>query len=114
MDKLSKKELLAKYKERKVVGGVFAVRNSANNKMLVQSATNLQAAKNQFEFSQQTGGFTHMKLQEDWKKYGNSVFTYEVLEELEKKETQTDKEFSEDIKVLEQMWLEKLSSYDLY
>lgn len=114
MDKSRKKELLSAYKERLVVGGVYIIRNNRNSKMLLQSTTELQGSKNQFEFSQQTESFCHMKLQEDWKRFGNKVFTFEVLEELIKQENQTDKEFKEDIKVLEEIWREKLDADKLY
>jgi len=55
-----------------------------------------------------------MKLQNDWNEYGKQIFMFEILEEYEKKETQTLEEFNNDIRVLEEMWLEKLDSVELY
>ncbi len=114
MDKQNKKELTARYKERKIIGGVYAVVNSATGKMLVLSANDLQGSRNRFEFSQKTGSCINLKLQDDWQKYGSSAFRFEVLEELAKKETQTPGEFAQDIDTLYELWAEKLSGKDLY
>lgn len=43
-----------------------------------------------------------------WKQHGASAFSFEVLEEIEKKEAQTDREFSDDVAVLLELWTEKL------
>ncbi len=114
MEKQSKKDRLAQYKQRTITGGVAAVKNTANGKILLISAVDLHGCRNRFEFSQKMGGCMHMQLQDDWKKYGTEVFSFEVLEQLEKKDTQTAEEFSDDIKTLEQLWREKLASDRLY
>jgi hypothetical protein len=114
MEKLNKKELLAAYKERKMVGGICAIKNAVTGKLLVLSTSDLQRCKNRFDFAQKTGSCVSMKLQNDWKKYGNHVFAFEILEEYEQQETQAPEEFRDDIKVLEEMWLEKLGSAELY
>nr|WP_319487623.1 GIY-YIG nuclease family protein [uncultured Caproiciproducens sp.] len=114
MDKQNKKELAATYKERKITGGVYAVVNSGTGKMLVLSTYDLQGSKNRFEFSQKTNGCINLKLQNDWQKYGTASFHYEVLEELTKKESQTLKEFEDDIHTLHELWVEKLGDKDLY
>lgn len=113
-DGKSKKELQAQYKEREVVGGVYIIRNTLNNKILLKAEANLQGSKNRFEFSQKTGSCVDMKLQNDWNKDGGEHFVFEVLEELKKGETQTSKEFKADIDVLKEIWLDKLSDRDLY
>jgi hypothetical protein len=111
-DKKTKKELIEKYKERQVVGGVYIIRNKINNKVLLDAATDLQASKNRFEFSKQIGVCTNLKLQKDWNEFGSSQFVFEVLEELEKGKTQTASEFLDDISVLKDMWLDKISESD--
>jgi hypothetical protein len=55
-----------------------------------------------------------MKLQKDWSKQGGEQFVFEVLEELKKGETQTAEEFTADIGILKEMWLEKLSDREFY
>ena len=114
MDKQNKKEMLAAYKERKVIGGICAIKNIANGKMLLLSVLDLQGYKNRFGFSQATGGCINVRLQKDWEKFGADSFVLETLEELVKKETQTLKEFSDDIKTLKEIWLEKPDPDMLY
>jgi hypothetical protein len=60
------------------------------------------------------GGCFHPKLQQDVNRYGSGAFTFAVLEELEKKSTQTDREFADDLDVLLSMWLEKYDPAILY
>lgn len=114
MDNKSKKELQTTYKERDIVGGVYVIRNTVDNKLLLDIAMDLQGCKNRFEFAQKTDSCVNMKLQEDWKVHGGGQFIFEVLEELRKGETQTQKEFKADLDILKEIWLEKLSSENLY
>ncbi len=109
-----KKELKAQYKERKVIGGVFVIKNTATGKLFLDSTTDLQGSKNRFAFAQQTGSCVDLKLQSDWARYGKDAFALEVMEELVKSGTQTTSEFSADIKVLKDMWAEKLAGKELY
>jgi hypothetical protein len=106
----SRKELTLAYKERKVVGGVYQIVNTQNSNFLLASTADLQGAQNRFDFAQKTGSCIHFKLQKDWAEFGPSAFKFEILEELEKKEDQSPKEFQEDLKVLQEMWAEKRSA----
>ena len=113
-DNQAKKELIASYKEREVIGGVYAIKNTENHRMLLGAAVNIQSIQNRFEFSQKTGSCVDLKLQNDWNTFGSKAFAFEVLEELKKGETQTADAFKSDIEVLKEMWLDKLSDQDLY
>jgi len=113
-DRKAKKELQAQYKEREITGGVFAIKNTLNNKMLLAATTDMQASKNRFEFAQKTGSCVDMKLKNDWNTQGAGQFVLEILEELLKGDTQTDKEFKADVELLKELWLEKLADADLY
>jgi len=105
---------MAEYKERKVTGGIYAIKNSVTGKLLLLSTCDLQGSQNRFLFSQKTGSCINIKLQDDYSKYGADAFVFEVLEDLEKKETQTAKEFTEDMKILLELWTEKLKDSMLY
>ena len=113
-DNRARKELLAKYKEREIIGGVYVIENTLNHKLLLGAAADLQGSKNRFAFSQQTGSCIDLKLQSDWQKQSGGQFVFTVLEELKKGETQTAEEFQADIEVLKEMWLDKLVERDLY
>jgi hypothetical protein len=110
----TKKELQAEYKERKVIGGIFAVKNTLTGKMLLDSTSDLQGSVNRFEFSKKTGSCVSMKLQRDWTPASAPPFAIEILEELEKGANQTDAEFTTDLLLLKEIWLEKLADADLY
>ena len=114
MDNTRKKELQSQYTQREVIGGVYIVKNTRNNKILLDSSTDINGSKNRFEFAQKTGSCVNPKLQKDWAVYGHDQFVLEVLDELKKGETQTQEEFRTDISLLKEIWHEKLSNEDLY
>ena len=107
MTDAQKKELIQSYKQRPLTGGVCIIRNSANGRYLLEAQTNPAGSKSRFEFAQMTKTCVHMKLQADWKIFGNEVFTFELLEQIEQKETQTPEEFREELQVLGDLWREK-------
>jgi hypothetical protein len=114
MDKQSKKEMSAAYVGRKKIGGVYVIRNLVTGKILLGSAPDVEGTKNRFSFSQATQSCVQPKLDDDWKLYGAKTFVLEILETLEKKETQTDREFADDIKTLKELWVEKLDPKMMY
>ena len=113
-DGQTKKELQEKYKEREIIGGVYVIRNTLNNIVFLEAATDLRGIRNRFEFAQKTDSCIHVKLQSDWDKAGGGQFVFEVLEELQKGDTQTDKEFKADLMLLKEMWYENLSGTEFY
>ena len=113
-DNITKKELASQYKEREVVGGVCVIRNNKNNKILLETATDLQGSRNRFEFAKKTGSCVNLKLQRDWDEHGAPSFTFEVLEEIKKTDAQNSKEFKADVEALKEMWLEKLTDEVFY
>lgn len=46
-------------------------------------------------------------MRDAWMQYGIESFSFDVLEELKKGETQTAQEFAADVKALLEMWQEK-------
>ena len=110
----SRKDLLQSYRERRITGGIYALRNAKTGRMLVQSTTSIERTANLFEFSRQTGSCVHPLLQEDWKAQGPGSFSLEILETLDKKDTQSEAEFAEDIQELAAIWHEKLAAANLY
>ena len=109
-----RKEILAQYKEREIIGGVYLVKNTIINKSLLDVTADLQSIKNRFEFAQKTGSCVYPKLQKDWSEFGHEAFVFEVLEELKKGDAQSDAGFKADIAFLKEIWLEKLQNEELY
>ena len=110
----AKRQLRAAYEKRSVLGGVYAITNTVTGKMLVEATPSLASVRNRFEFAQTSGLTVWPKLQKDWNKYGSGSFAFEVLEELEKGETQSAREFATDLKLLKEMWLNRGRSSGFY
>jgi len=78
-----KKEAINKFKERKCLLGVFAVRCAASGRVWVGSSRNLDATRNSVWFSLRHGSHRDKPLQDEWNELGEPAFEYEVLEKLE-------------------------------
>lgn len=105
---MNKKELIARYKQRPITGGVFRIVNTKTGKYLLASDIDIRGSRNRFNFSVSTGSCVQMKLQKDWDDFGAGAFVFEILEELEKNSEQELNAFREDLNLLEEMWREKL------
>ncbi len=90
--------------------GVYIVKNLVNNKILIGSSKNLPGRINRFKFGLKYGGESNTALIADYKKYGEENFSFEVLDELKPKED-ASYDYTEDLKVLEEMWVEKLQPF---
>jgi len=104
MDTNRKKELKDAYKSRKVVGGICSIRCSGSQNVKVQATTDIEGSRNRFNFAVLTDTCPDPSMREDWLKYGSKSFSFSVLEEIKKSDSQTDEEFSKDIEAL----------YDIY
>lgn len=110
MNSERKKQLRQQYKERAVVGGIYRILNTRNGRFFMAADENMEGAENGFRFSVMTNGFSRPDLRnmtEDWQSFGSEAFVFEQLELLEKKDTQTIREFREDLQVLLELWVEK-------
>lgn len=105
----NRKELLEAYKRRKQIGGVYAVTNTKTGRALVLASADIEGIRKRYEFAEMTGGCFHPKLLRDVETLGCGVFAFTVLDTLEKKETQTDREFSDDLEALLEL---KLADYN--
>ena len=114
MDKNDRKAALAAYKQRKITGGVFQIVNIKTGRRLLMSDADLKGSENRFRFSQMTGSCTYGRLTADWLRFGAEAFRFETLEEMEKKEDQTDEAFREDLALLEEIWRERNRGETLY
>lgn len=113
MDKQQRREAAAAYKARLHQGGVFQIRNTKTGRILLRRTTDLRGSRNRFQFAQMTGSCTDYALQAEWGRDG-SAFVFEVLEELEQKETQTESEFKAAVEACYEHWQEKLADTPQY
>jgi hypothetical protein len=80
--KEERKEAIRKFKERKPLPGVFAVRCTTTGRVWVGVSRNLDATKNGSWFCLRNGGHHDKALQEEWNVHGEPMFHYEVLDKL--------------------------------
>jgi hypothetical protein len=107
----TKKELKEEYKQMKFRMGVFQIRNTINNKIFIESSTDLVAIWNRQRFQLNFGNHHNTALQADWKEFGEDNFKYEILGEIEENERETVN-YNKEVKVLERLFMEDLQPYD--
>ncbi len=90
--------------------GVFQIRNLVNGKLFVGSSVNLDAMFNRIRFQLYAGAHQNKELEADWKHFGTGKFEFEVLEEIVQN-LGDDHDYTRDLEVLEDLWLEKLQPY---
>ena len=90
--------------------GVFRVHNTVADKSFVGSSRDLPSVLNRERFWLRHGGHPNRALQDDWNRLGPEAFAFEVLDTLSAAE-RPEAQLSDDLKTLEQLWLEKLSPY---
>lgn len=106
-----KKALKQQFKETKVEAGIFQIKNTINNKILIGSTKNIKTL-NGIKFMLEMNTYTTNKeLQKDWNQYGKDAFTFEILEILKKKDDDPYYNEKEALLKLEEKWLEKLQPY---
>jgi hypothetical protein len=111
---MDRKAIVNEYKQRKEVGGIFRILNTKNGMYFLDCAANLQAKQNGFDFMIATNSCMHYELKAAWAEFGSGSFTFEVLEQIEKKKDQSAAEFNEDLVTLLGFWKEKLDPAKRY
>ena len=106
----TKKELKDSYKEMKFQVGVFQIRNLSNNKIFIDSSTDLVSIWNRHKFQLNAGQHQNTNLQKEWKEYGQENFVYEILSEIKQDPTETT-DYRKVAKELSEMFMEELQPY---
>lgn len=107
MNKLSKKECIQQYKTRQMIGGVYVIRCQGNGRTWLKSTSDLQGEQNRFQFALSNNSCLNPAMLREWNQYGSQSFSLQILEELKKKETQSDQEFADDVRALLELWKER-------
>ena len=108
---MDRKALKRQYKETRHPMGVYRVHNIINGKSLIGASVNLTAALNSHLAQLRLEVHSNRQLQLDWNRMGPDAFRFEVLDTLAPPD-EPDYDPSQDLKVLERLWLEKASPYD--
>ena len=106
----SKEELKKQYKQSPPPMGIFRIKNIANGKIFIGRGMNLAGKLNSNKFQLEQGSHMNRALQEDYSHFGEQNFSFEVVDYLEPKED-PNYDHTEDLKVLEEIWLERLQPY---
>lgn len=108
---MNKKELKKQYAQTELPMGVYQVRNLVNGKIFIDSGLNIHGKMNGCKFQLTHGSHLNKALQEDFNKSGADQFSFEILDLLDPKE-EAKADYREDLKMLEEMWIEKLQPFD--
>jgi len=116
MERQSRKQLAKQVGQTLRPMGVYQIKNTVNGKILLGSSMYLDSIWNRHTFQLKMGSHMNKGLQQDWNQHGEDAFQFEVLEQLKPStETFMDeaelKEYESEIKVLEELWVEKLQPY---
>lgn len=99
--------MVRQYKENPRPAGVFGVRNTAENVLLLGVSADLPGMLNRQRFQLEMGSHPDKALQADWVRLGPDAFVIEVLDELEMpKEPGHDPR--DDLATLRDMWLDRM------
>ncbi len=107
---MDRKELSRQYKETPRRMGVFRVHNTVADRSFVGTSKDLPSMLNRQRFQLEHGSHPNHELQQDWNRLGAEAFVFEVVDTLKPSE-QAESDAAEDLRVLGDLWLEKLSPY---
>ncbi|CZR96208.1 MULTISPECIES: GIY-YIG nuclease family protein [unclassified Clostridioides] len=112
-----KRELKQLYKEMKFDTGVFIIKSNITKKIYLGKSNDIKSKFNSLKFQLSAGSCMIKDLNNDWKKHGEKAFTFEILELIKHDDNKTEKDYLEELDILEMVWLEKLkedNSYEIY
>jgi hypothetical protein len=104
----TKKELKQEYKSMKFRHGIFQIVNKQENRIYLQTTTDLDRAYNSDIFQLKAGMHSNKILQNDWNVMGSEFFEFKTFDELFVNETATPTEIKQDLKELMEMHLAEL------
>ncbi|HEX9035659.1 MAG TPA: GIY-YIG nuclease family protein [Ktedonobacterales bacterium] len=100
---MDRKQMSKTYRERVRRGGVYSITNARNGRYLTGFAADLDSVRNRFQFAVTTGSAVDPRLRADWAMHGPAAFALDILGELERGPDQSDQEFLDDLKALEDL-----------
>jgi hypothetical protein len=108
---MNKKEMMNKYKQTVQPMGILQIKNLKNGKIFLESTKNLQGKINSSKFQLKNSLHLNKEMQKDFNEIGEEGFSFDILDYLKPKED-LNFDYTEELKILLDMWLEKLQPYD--
>jgi hypothetical protein len=108
---MNKKEMTKKYKQTIQPMGIYQIKNMKNGKIFLESAKDLRGKINSNKFQLKNGLHLNKEMQKDFNEIGEEGFSFGILDYLKPKED-LNYDYTEELKILEDMWLEKLQPYN--
>lgn len=104
-----RKELKNIYKNMKADMGIIVIKSNFNDMSYIEGTDDLNSTINSTKFKLGMGMHPNKELQKDWKEYGESSFTIEILEKLNYDKDETKVDYSEELNILKMIWQDRLS-----
>jgi hypothetical protein len=108
---MNKKELKNKYKQTIQPMGIYQIKNMKNGRVFIGSAQDLRGIINSNKFQLKNGLHINKELQNDYNTIGEEGFSFDILDYLKPRQD-LNYDYTEELKILRDMWLEKLQPYD--
>ena len=108
---MNRKEMINEYKQTIQPMGIYQIKNMVNGKIFIGSSKDLKGIINRNRFQLKNGLHMNRAMQKDFNEGGGGSFSFEILDRLKPREDMKS-DYAEELKLLEEMWLEKLYPYD--
>lgn len=99
------------YKQTLQPMGIYQIKNLSNGKVFIESSKNLNGSLNSGRFQLDVGSHRNRVLQGEYSKFGESQFSFEILDRIEPKKDDPAYDYTDDLETLKAMWLEKLRPF---
>jgi hypothetical protein len=109
---MDRKELIRACKEARRPMGIYRVRNTIDGRSLVGSSIDLPSMLNRHRTQLKFRGHRNEALQRDWDVLGPDAFAFEVVDTLTPPADDPGYDPTDDLRVLEELWLERLDPFD--
>ena len=108
---MNKKEMMNKYKQTIQPMGIYQIKNLKNGKIYIGSAKDLRGKINGSKFQLKNDLHLNKEMQKDFNEIGEEGFSFDILDYLKPNED-SNYDYTEELKILLDMWLEKLQPYN--
>lgn len=108
---IDRKKAKLDYKQTPRPAGIIQIKNQINGKIYIETSPNLDGAFNKHKAQLKFGSHRNKNLQQDWNEFGPENYSFEILEQLKPNED-IAYNFADDLKILEEIWLDKLQPFD--